>query len=264
VNKPGEAAGPGALACVSGLNSRFEISNPDDEGIRRAALARWITDPANPLTWRSIVNRVWHYHFGRGIVETPSDFGRMGGQPIHPELLDWLASTFLENGGSLKKLHRLIVTSAVYMQSSKHNAEFAKVDSGNVLLWRMNRARLDAESLRDAVLAITGKIDLTMGGPPARQFLLKAGVHVTPEVDYNDFDVDSRDARRRSVYRFIFRTLPDPFMDSMDCPDASQLSPTRNTSVTALQALSMLNNHFMVRYAEHFADRLGQLRTDRS
>ena len=188
----------------------------------------------------------------------------MGGQPSHPELLDWLATTFLENGGSLKKLHRLIVTSAVYKQSCKHNAEFAKIDSGNVLLWRMNRTRLDAESLRDAVLAITGQIDLTMGGPPARQFLLKAGVHVTPEVDYNDFDVDSRDARRRSVYRFIFRTLPDPFMDSMDCPDASQLTPARNTSVTALQALSMLNNHFMVRYAEHFADRLAQLREDRS
>ncbi len=189
-------------------------------------------------------------------METPNDFGRMGGQPSHPELLDWLAGNFLENGGSLKKLHRLILTSAVYMQSSKHNPDFAKIDSGNVYLWRMNRARLDAESLRDATLAISGKIDLTMGGPPAKQFNLKPGIHVTPDVDYTNFDVDSRDSCRRSVYRFIFRTLPDPFMDSMDCADASQLTPARNTSVTALQALSMLNNHFMVRYSEHFADRL--------
>src|SRR6266436_2795375 len=109
---------------------------------------------------------------------------------------------------------------------------------------------------------LPGKIVPTRGGPPARQFVLKPGVHVTAEVDYNNFDVDTRDSRRRSIYRFIFRTLPDPFMDSMDCPDASQLSPVRNTSVTALQALSMLNNHFMVRYSEHFADRLAQLRTD--
>jgi hypothetical protein len=120
----------------------------------------------------------------------------------------------------------------------------------------MNRSRLDAESLRDAVLAITGKMDWQMGGLPAKQFNLKPGVHVTPDVDYLNFDVDSRDSCRRSVYRLIFRTLPDPFMDSMDCADASQLTPARNTSVTALQALSMLNNHFMVRYSEHFASRL--------
>ena len=256
VTKPGDAAVPGALACVNPLDARFRISNLQDEGERRSALAHWLTDPANPLTWRSIVNRVWHYHFGRGIVETPNDFGKMGGRPSHPELLDWLAVTFRNQGGSLKQLHRLIVTSAVYMQSSGHNPEYAKVDSGNIYLWRMNRARLDAESLRDAVLAMTGKMDLQMGGPPAKQFNIKPGVHVTPDVDYLNFDVDSRDGCRRSIYRFIFRTLPDPFMDSMDCADASQLTPARNTSVTALQALSMLNNHFMVRYSEHFASRL--------
>ena len=258
INKPADAMGPGALSCIPALTSRFEIANSQDEGARRAALAAWITDPKNRLTWRSAVNRIWHYHFGRGIVDTPNDFGRMGGQPSHPELLDWLACTFLESGGSLIDLHRLIVRSAVYMQSSKDNAAFAKIDSGNVFLWRMNRTRLDAESLRDAVLAISGKIDLAMGGPPARQFNLKPGIHVTPDADYNDFDVDSRASCRRSIYRFIFRTLPDPFMDSMDCPDASQLTPARNSSVTALQALSMLNNHFIVRYSEHLAERLAR------
>jgi len=259
VTKPGDPVGPGALTFVRQLTPRFAVEHADSEGARRAALARWITDPQNPLTWRSIVNRVWHYHFGRGIVETPNDFGKMGGRPTHPELLDWLAWQFRESGGSLKELHRLIVTSSVYRQSSRHNPDFAKSDSGNLLLWRMNRSRLDAESIRDAVLAITGKMDWQMGGPPARQFNIKPGVHVTPDLDYLGFDVDSRESCRRSVYRFIFRTLPDPFMDSMDCADASQLTPTRNTSVTALQALSMLNNHFMVRYSEHFANRLEKI-----
>jgi len=166
------------------------------------------------------------------------------------------AATFLEQGGSLKKLHRLIVTSATYRQSSEHNADYAKLDADNRYLWRMNRARLDAESIRDAVLQISGTIDLTMGGPSVKQFIESPGIHVTPNVDYQAFDLDSAGARRRSVYRFVFRTLPDPFMESMDCPDASQLAPTRSVSVTALQALSMLHNRFIVRYSEHLADRL--------
>jgi hypothetical protein len=256
IHRPGDMAQPGALACVSDLPARFSLARPDEEGERRAALARWITDRKNPLTWRSIVNRVWQYHFGRGLVETANDFGEMGAQPTHPELLDWLAATFLESGGSLKKLHRLIVTSAAYRQSAAWQEEFARKDADNLFLWRMNRTRLDAECVRDAVLQITGRLDLTMGGPSAQQFKLSAGIHVTPNVDYAAFDVDSAAASRRSVYRFIFRTLPDPFMDSLDCADASQLTARRNTSVTALQALSMMNNAFMVRQSEHFAARL--------
>ncbi|MEO8426557.1 MAG: DUF1549 and DUF1553 domain-containing protein [Verrucomicrobiota bacterium] len=293
INKPGELASPGALACVSTVPSRFELSDPSDEGSRRAALAKWIVDPRNPLTWRSIVNRVWHYHFGRGIVDSPNDFGRMGGQPTHPELLDWLAATFLESGGSLKQLHRLIVTSATYQQSSlipvgadvrrlssnaqretpnsrQENPNLAtsgaadplELDADNRYLWRMNRSRLDAESVRDAVLQITGRLDLTMGGPSVQQFLLSPGIHVTPVVDYGKFDVDSRESCRRSIYRFIFRTLPDPFMDSLDCADSSQLTAARTASVTALQALSMLNNHFVVRQSEHFADRVSKMGKD--
>ncbi|MBI3852753.1 MAG: DUF1553 domain-containing protein [Verrucomicrobia bacterium] len=258
VTKPGDLAAPGALSCVPGLESRFQLANPEDEGNRRAALAKWITDPKNVLTWRSIVNRIWHYHFGRGLVDSPNDFGRMGARPTHPELLDWLAVSFRDSGGSFKQLHKLIVTSSVFCQSSQYNPRYAKLDADNLYLWRMNRARLDAESVRDAVLQITGKLDLTMGGPSVKQFIQTPGIHVTPMVDYASFNVDSQESYRRSVYRFIFRTLPDPFMDSLDCADSSQLTAKRNTSVTSLQALAMLNNHFIVRQSEHFAERVSK------
>src|SRR5262249_59917998 len=131
VRQPRALAVPGALSCVPGPEARFHLANADDEGQRRAALAKWVSDARNPLTWRSIVNRVWHYHFGRGLVATPSDFGRMGARPTHPELLDWLTATFLESGGSLKKLHRLIVTSSTYLQSSRHHPAYAKLDADN-------------------------------------------------------------------------------------------------------------------------------------
>jgi len=257
VLQPIEAAVPGAITAVAGLEPRFKLSESDGESARRAALARWISAKDNVLTWRSIVNRVWHHHFGRGIVDTPSDLGRMGGEPSHPELLDYLAVTFRDDyRGSLKKLHKLIVTSSAYMQSSKHSDAFAAIDADNRLLWRMNRSRLDAEQLRDAVVAISGKLDFTMGGPSARQFLESKGIHETPTVDYIGFDPDHPANFRRSIYRFIFRTVPDPLMDTLDCPDASLLTAKRTSSVTALQALSMLNNRFLVRQYEHIAARL--------
>jgi hypothetical protein len=257
VKKPGALAQPGTLSCLPGLDSRFAIASADDEGSRRAAMARWLADPRNGLTWRSIANRIWQYHFGRGLVDTPNDFGRMGSLPTHPDLLDWLAVTLQESGGSLKQLHRLIVTSAVYRQSSRHRADFAEIDADNRYLWRMNRQRLDAESIHDAVLQISGKLDPKMGGPSVKQFIQTPGVHVTPNLDYLNFNVDDPANCRRSVYRFVFRTLPDPFMESLDCPDGSQLTPVRSASVTALHALSMLNDKFVVRQAEHIAQREG-------
>src|SRR5690606_28763418 len=130
-----------------GLPARFDLGDSHDESDRRVALAEWIVDQRNPLTWRSIVNRVWQYHFGRGLVETPNDFGRMGATPTHPELLDWLAAEFRDGGQSLKQLHRLIVTSAVYRQSSAHVEAAAAVDADNRYLWRMNRRRLEAEEI---------------------------------------------------------------------------------------------------------------------
>ena len=287
VTRLGDLVGPGTMSCVPGLPSEFSVADSRDEGARRAALAKWITDPKNILTWRSIVNRVWHYHFGRGIVDTPSDFGHMGSLPTHPELLDWLAATFIESGGSLKQLHRSIVTSAVYMQSSQIpvgddvrrlnlsgqrsavrkqiprgnqsllTSSPTELDSENRFLWRMNRTRLDAESIRDAILQINGELDLTMGGPSVMQFKMEdPDPSNTPKVDYNQFNVDSPESCRRSIYRFIFRTLPDPFMDCLDCPDPSQLAATRNVSITALQAMALMNDRFVISQSEHFAERL--------
>ncbi len=146
VEQPGEMVSPGALSCIPGLESDF--SNAKDEGQRRRALADWFSSTENMLTWRSIANRVWHYHFGKGIVDTPNDFGRNGSLPTHPELLDWLAFE-IRNGKSIKQLHRLIVTSSVYRQSSNTNPEGSRLDSDNRLFWRQNRQRLDAECIRD-------------------------------------------------------------------------------------------------------------------
>lgn len=256
VQSPGKPATPGALRAVPGLQSSFDQIDPKDEGARRAALANWIADDRNVLTWRSIVNRVWHYHFGAGIVDSPSDFGRMGTKPTHPELLDWLAVWFRDDaGGSLKKLHRMIVTSTVYRQSSKARPDAEKADSNNQLLWRMSRTRLDAEAVRDAVLEITGKLDLTAGGPAVRMFYFKDD-H-SPVYDYSRFDPDSPGAYRRSIYRFIVRSVPDPFMERLDCPDPSVLTPKRNTTLTAIQALAMMNNPFMIQMSEHLAERVG-------
>ena len=258
---PIKPAQPGALACIGDLESRFTIQAEDDEGLRRAELAQWVSSHDNMLTWRSIVNRVWHYHFGRGIVETCNDFGRNGSPPTHPELLDWLADWFRDQrggAGSLKQLHRLIVTSAVYRQSSHDDAKYAAVDRDNRYLWRMNRRRLDAESVRDAILQLSGRMNSRMGGPPDRHFVAGKGVHVTLTVDYDGFDIDSAAARRRSVYRFVFRTVPDPLMEALDCPDASQFTPKRNASITPVQALAMLNSRLVVRYSAHLADRIQQ------
>jgi hypothetical protein len=205
----------------------------------------------------------------------------MGSQPTHPELLDWLACWFQENGESLKKLHRLIVTSATYRQSSvtadvrrltsktpdpKSQIEqslltsAATVDGDNRYLWRMNRSRLDAECIRDAMLFISGQLDLTMGGPSDRQFYFKDD-H-SPVYDYTRFDVDTREGRRRSIYRHIVRSVPDPFMDCLDAADPSQLVARRNTTLTALQALATLNNPFVLKQCEHFAARLEKLSRD--
>lgn len=278
VKLPGELMAPGALSCFPALSAALDVPEPADEGARRAALAQWLTAPRNFALRRSIVNRVWHYHFGRGLVDTPNDFGWMGSPPSHPELLDWLAARFEREGGSLKQLHRLILTSATWRQASSGAppsdgtgralaggaddggaavlppAGGAADDSDNRLLSRMNRTRLDAESLRDAILAVSGRLDLEMGGPAARQFAFKDD-H-SPVYDYAEFDPDDPAGRRRSIYRFIVRSVPDPFMDTMDCPDPSVLTPVRSQTLTPLQALALLNNPWVLRQAEHFAARV--------
>ena len=262
VLQPGTVAEPGALSCLPGLDGRFELADSHDEGRRRAALAHWLSEPQNVLVWRSIANRVWQYHFGRGLVDSPNEFGRMGKTPTHPELLDWLAAELIENGGSLKDLHRLIVTSGVYRQSSAYDAGHAAIDAENKLLWRMNRVRLDAESVHDAAVCFTGELDRTLGGPSVKQFLETPGIHVTPNVDYRGIDPDDSSIRRRSVYRFLFRTLPDPFFETLDCPAGSQSTARRTESVSALQALALLNDRFIVRRSELLAARLERERPD--
>jgi hypothetical protein len=259
VRSPRQLVAPAGVACVQGPASAFTLADGNDESRRRAALARWLSDPRNALLRRSIVNRVWQYHFGQGIVDTPNDFGRMGSPPTHPELLEWLADWFIAHGHSLKKLHRLLVTSSVYRQSSASKPAYASLDAGNRYLWRMNRQRLDAECIRDSVLAVSGKLDLAMGGPSVQQFYFKDD-H-SPIYDYARFDVDDPRSLRRSVYRFLVRSVPDPFMECLDCADPSIMTPKRNTTLTSIQALALLNNPFATRQAEHFADHLRTLRS---
>ena len=254
IEAPGDPASPGAVGAVPGLAARFDLDAPADEGAARVALAEWLAHPSNPLTWRSIVNRVWHYHFGRGIVDSPNDFGRMGSEPTHPGLLDWLAADFRDSGCSLKSLHRKILLSATYRQTSAPDPQRAKIDASNRFLWRMNRTRLDAEAVRDAVLAVAAQLDLTMGGPSAEHFRFKDD-H-SPIYDYARFDVTSPAARRRSVYRFLVRSVQDPFMESLDCADPSLLVPKRSSTLTAIQALALLNDPLMVEQSRRFAARL--------
>jgi len=254
VKDPGPEMAPGGLTCLPGVSAELPFSDPSDGPARRAALAQWLTDPRNVLLRRSIVNRVWQYHFGRGLVDTPNDFGRMGSLPTHPQLLDWLAGEFQRQGESLKWLHRLIVCSSTYRQTSQDRPEGLAADAGNRYLWRAHRQRLDAESLRDAVLAVSGTLDLRMGGPSDQHYWFKDD-H-SPVYDYERFDVEDPRAFRRSVYRFIVRSVPDPFMECLDAPDPSLLVPKRNTTLTALQSLALLNNRFMLSQSRHFAQRL--------
>jgi hypothetical protein len=270
VKTPGELTGPGAVAALSKLAHlppRFDSTS--GEAARRAALAQWITSRDNPLVWRSIVNRVWQHHFGRPLVDTPNDFGRMGAQPSHPELLDWLAVTFRDDlGGSLKKLHKLIVMSHTYRQAS----EFAgrpsgrketddglkaalQADAENHFLSHQNRLKLDAECIHDGILAVSGKLDLTMGGPGYQDFVVTHPEH-SPHYEYDLFDPEDAKSHRRSIYRFIVRSQQQPFMTCLDCADPSMRVDKRNESLSPLQALALMNNGLVVTMARHFAERV--------
>jgi Protein of unknown function (DUF1553)/Protein of unknown function (DUF1549) len=255
VRKPGELVGPGTVPIIQDVAWRFELPPNSGEGARRAALVKWIIDRRNPLTWRSIVNRIWLYHFGRGIVDTPSDFGRMGQLPTHPELLDWLATDFRDGGESLKRLHRRIVTSAAYRQVSNSTTGATK-DGANTLLWRMNRRRLDAESIRDSVLCCCSRLDERLFGPSFQNFVIEKPEH-SPHYEFDQSNPDDPRTHRRTIYRFLTRSQQDPFMSTLDCADPSQIVDKRDESITALQALALLNDRFMVCMAGHLAERIG-------
>lgn len=249
----GERLQPGALGCVGELDSKFgDPAMP--EGERRVALAKWISDPRHPLTYRVIANRIWLWHFGRALVSTPSDFGAGGASPTHPELLDWLASELKRSGGSLKALHRLILRSETYCQESVEGAgsESARQDSLNESLWRQNARRLSAEAIRDSVLAVSGNLNRQRGGPGYEDFDYTEAY--APIYQYKV--ADEPDLWRRSIYRYVVRTTPNEFLTTFDCPDPASLTPNRLTTTTPLQSLALFNNEFLLRQSQAFADRL--------
>ncbi len=240
----------------------FKLPPNHTEADRRAALANWIAAPQNHLTWRSVVNRVWQYHFGVGLVDSPDDFGRMGQLPSNPELLDWLATEFRDNGQSLKQLHRMIVTSQTYRQASVIDetdcpelAKALQIDASNRLLWRMNRRKLDAEAVHDSILQVSGQLDLKMGGPGYRDFVIEHPEH-SPHYRYDLMDPDSPEIRRRAVYRLVVRSQLQPLMNCLDCADPSIQVGKRNESATPLQSLAMLNDGLVLAMSKHFAQRL--------
>ena len=247
---PQKEVTPGTIGWVNALSPDLG-TNKTPEAERRSALARWIIDPKNPLTRRVIVNRLWQWHFGEGIVDTPSEFGRGGGTPSHPQLLDWLAEELPRQNWSLKAIHRLILNSSTYRQTS-NLTHGAKADGDNRLLWRQNPRRLDAESLRDTVLATSGKLNLKTGGPGFRDFqYIEAYAPI-----YKYITPDQPELWRRSIYRFIVRTTPHEFLTTLDCPDPANLTPKRLTTTTPLQALTLSHNPFMLKQAGYFAERL--------
>lgn len=218
---------------------------------RRMALADWVASPDNPLTARVMVNRVWQYHFGRGLVDTPNDFGVNGARPSHPELLDWLASEFIDSGWSIKHLQRLIVLSATYRQASQIKSAAADVDGDVRLLWRYPTRRLEAEAIRDSMLAISGELNLEMGGPGFNFFQTRGGLNGFPPVE--NFGPNEL---RRMIYQHKIRMEKVPVFGAFDCPDAGQAMPVRSQSTTAIQALNLFNSQFVMDRAAALAERI--------
>lgn len=253
VMKRGPLMGPAMVSAVSQLDGDLGLELNSSDADRRLKLAEWIVAPENSLTARVIVNRLWHYHFGVGIVDTPSDLGFNGGRPSHPALLDWLASRLIREQYRLKAIHRLIALSTTYRQSSVFRPAAARIDAGNRLLWRKSPFRVEGEVVRDSILAASGQLDLTAGGPGFED------VAITPNngtTYYLPFDKEDPTLNRRTVYRFSPRGERMALLDTFDCPDPSAAAPRRSVTTTPLQALSLLNNGFVIRMANHMAKRV--------
>ncbi len=243
-----EEVSPDGLEVLGSLG--LEKNTPEQQ--RRLTFAKWVTSADNPLTARVIVNRVWQFHFGTGIVATPSDFGLNGVPPTHPELLDWLARDFMDNGWSLKHLHRRLLLSNTWQQDSRPNAESLKVDASARLLWRFPPRRLEAEAIRDSMLAVSGSLDLRMGGPGFSGFEVQMENvrHFFPKTNYGPEDW------RRMIYMTKVRQEQESVFGAFDCPDASQVMPVRSRSTTPLQALNLLNSTFVLQQADLLAKRV--------
>jgi hypothetical protein len=249
------------LTCQPQGAFHAEIPARDATTGRRLALAHWLTRPDHPLTARVIVNRLWQHHFGRGIVATPSDFGVRGETPSHPELLDWLATQLIADGWRLKPIHRLMVTAAAYRQSSTfRQSRQSTADSENSLLWRMNRRRLEAESLRDAMLVASGELNSKAGGPgvlvPIEKEVEDLIFTEAEVVDLWPETPDPAEHARRSLYLFRKRNVRYPMFEAFDAPDTQTACPDRSVSTHALQSLVMLNSEFATGRAKALAGRL--------
>ncbi len=262
-NHLGEIVEPGFLSAVIGKPDPAVLPADRFGNVRawRTPLANWIASPENPLTARVMVNRIWQYHFGNGIVTTPSDFGRNGSRPTHPELLDWLALKFVESKWSIKAIHRLMMTSSTYRQTSLGPAEkkCEEVDPGNLLLWRMNRQRLEGEIIRDSVLAVSGLLNPDRGGPGVFPRLPAA---MSERLRIKNLPIwepsDGPETRKRSVYIYQRRQLEVPFLSVMDAPVFQTSCERRGVSTTALQSLMMLNGDLVSQEAVHFAERVAR------
>lgn len=246
--EPREVIDPDCLSVLGSLELTANTPEPE----RRAALAKWMVDPNNPLTARVMVNRVWQHHFGTGIVDTPSDYGVNGARPTHPELLDWLAQRFIDDGWSLKALHRLILSSRTYQQSNQPYEKGLEIDAQTRLLWRYPPHRLEAEAIRDAILQTSGSLDLRMGGPGWSAFKPNSNYvrFYDPKEDFGPAEW------RRAVYMTKIRMRQDGVFGTFDCPDGGQIAPKRARSTTALQALSLYNSKFIIDQADLFASRV--------
>jgi hypothetical protein len=256
--QPQEVVTAGVIKALTG-STTIEMTSMS-EPQRRLALARWIASPNNPLTARVIVNRLWQHHFGEGLVSTSSDFGLNGAAPSHPELLDFLASQLIANKWSLRSIHSMIVTSATYQQSSDIRREAMDKDAGNRLLWRYQPRRLEAEAIRDGILAVSGNLDLTMFGPGFDLFEPNSNyVKVyTPKKTFGPAEW------RRMIYQSKPRMQLDDIFGNFDCPDAGQIAPKRSRSITPLQALALLNSPFMAQQSDLLAKRLEREAPDSS
>ena len=254
-NQPGDLVAAGGVAAIVAPGAAFGLPPDAPEAQRRERLAAWISSPLNPLFARVVVNRLWQAHFGAGLVEMSSDLGFNGGAPSHPELLDWLASEMAAQGWSIKSMHRLLVTSAAYRQSSRLDANWLERDAGDRLLWRKAPTRLEAEMVRDAMLAVSGILDSALGGPSFRdEDIVKATG--TPAVLYAAVDPRTPGLNRRTLFRTWARGGRSTLLDAFDCPDPSTTAPRRAVTTTPLQALSLMNNALVLYLSDALAARL--------
>jgi hypothetical protein len=247
---------PGFPGVLVPEGTKAEITRRGTSTGRRSALAAWLVSPTNPLTSRVMVNRIWQGHFGRGLVATPSDFGLQGSEPTHPELLDWLASQFVESGWSMKTMHRLIVTSATYRQKSSPNRGAEAIDPDNDLLWRQNRRRLDGEAIRDTLLAVAGTLNLKMGGPCVFPELPTELKKLSSKGAIWPVSPTEAERNRRSLYVFTRRNLRYPFFEVFDRPDTNASCPRRPVSTISPQALTLLNGKLAQDAARAFSARV--------